>query len=178
MKPAIWRAAIGGAIGCGVVLTLGVAALLAGARVNTTRSIPVGLYWASDEPVSKGRYVMFCPPEITVIKEARERGYIGAGFCPGGYGYMMKRVLASQNDVVGIDANGVRVNGTLLPFSVPIAHDAHGRELTAYHIAALTLNEQQFLLMADDNPLSFDARYFGPVQRSNIGSVIKPVLTW
>ena len=178
MKLVIMRAALGLTVACGAVLTLGAAALLAGARINTTRSIPVGLYWVSDDPVTKGRFVMFCPPEVNIIKQAKARGYIGAGFCPGGYGYMMKRVLASQDDVIRIDAKGVQVNGTLLPFSVPISRDAHGRELTAYSTAATRLSAQQVLLMADDNPLSFDARYFGPVQRSSIRSVITPVLTW
>lgn len=47
-------------IAAGVVIA-GVAALLlaaggyaAGARVNTTKSIPVGLYWTSSAPVEKG----------------------------------------------------------------------------------------------------------------------------
>jgi conjugative transfer signal peptidase TraF len=68
----------------------------AGARINTTRSIPAGLYWASSAPVGKGAYVMFCPPQAAVFADARERGYIGAGVCPGGYGYLMKRILAAN----------------------------------------------------------------------------------
>ncbi len=178
MKPALARVAVSVATGSAVVLLLGAAALLAGARINTTRSIPVGLYWASDDPVSKGSLVMFCPPNVNVIRAARARGYIGAGFCPGGYGYMMKRVLAAENDLVDIDKEGVHVNGTLLPFSVPISHDAHGRILPAYRALASRMNKHQVLLMADANPLSFDGRYFGPVQRSSIRSVITPVLTW
>jgi hypothetical protein len=35
----------------------------AGARINTTKSIPVGLYWTSSAPVEKGAYVLFCPPQ-------------------------------------------------------------------------------------------------------------------
>lgn len=76
-------------IAAGVVIA-GVAALLlaaggyaAGARVNTTKSIPVGLYWTSSAPVEKGAYVLFCPPQLGVFDDAKERGYIGAGFLPG-----------------------------------------------------------------------------------------------
>ena len=78
------------------------AACAAGARINTTKSIPVGLYWTSSAPVEKGAYVLFCPPQAGVFDDAKARGYIGAGFCPGGYGYMMKRVLAAKDDAVTV----------------------------------------------------------------------------
>ena len=41
-----------------------------------------------------------------------------------------------------------------------------------------TLKDNQVLLMSDYNPLSFDGRYFGPINRAQIRSVIRPVLTW
>jgi conjugative transfer signal peptidase TraF len=78
------RLATGTAIAGVSVLALGALACASGARINSTRSIPVGLYWLSSEPVGKGAYVMFCPPPIGVFEEARARGYLGAGFCPGG----------------------------------------------------------------------------------------------
>ena len=68
------------------ILSLGAAGYIAGARINTTQSIPVGLYWTSGLPITKGAYVLFCPPEANVFAVAKARGYIGAGFCPGGYG--------------------------------------------------------------------------------------------
>jgi conjugative transfer signal peptidase TraF len=98
----------------------------AGARINTTRSIPAGLYWASSAPVGKGAYVMFCPPQAAVFADARERGYIGAGVCPGGYGYLMKRILAAKDDTVTVSEEGVRVNDELLPLSAPFRTDAAG----------------------------------------------------
>lgn len=46
-----------------VVGILGIAAsgvmCLVGARVNTSKSIPIGLYWTSSAPVTKGKYVIF-----------------------------------------------------------------------------------------------------------------------
>ena len=85
----------GGAAVVGVAgLMLAAGAWAAGARINTTRSIPVGLYWTSSAAVEKGAYVLFCPPKLGVFDDAKGRGYIGAGFCEGGYGYLMKRVLA------------------------------------------------------------------------------------
>src|ERR1044071_7745029 len=92
-------------------LLLTFAALVWPVRINTTKSIPVGFYWMTSDAVKKGSYVIFCPPETELFDTAKERGYIGAGFCPGGYGYMMKRVAAVTDDEVAIGADGVHVNG-------------------------------------------------------------------
>ncbi|KAI5911938.1 conjugative transfer signal peptidase TraF [Azoarcus sp. PA01] len=153
-------------------------AYAAGARINTTKSIPVGLYWTSRAAVEKGAYVLFCPPQVQVFNEARERGYIGAGFCPGGYGYMMKRVLAAKGDDVAVSNEGVRVNGELLPMSAPRAVDAGGRPLPRFHADRYTLRAAEVLLMSDVSGTSFDGRYFGPINRSQIQTVVSPVITW
>ena len=171
-------------IAAGVVIA-GVAALLlaaggyaAGARVNTTKSIPVGLYWTSSAPVEKGAYVLFCPPQLGVFDDAKERGYIGAGFCQGGYGYMMKRVLAAKDDAVSVADDGVRVNGELLAHSKPIQADKSGRPLPRFQASTYTLGSAELLLMSDVSDTSFDGRYFGPINRSQVQTVIRPVITW
>lgn len=164
------------AIACllGIVAMLG----LAGARVNTSRSIALGLYWTSSRPVQTGEYVLFCPPAIGVIEEARRRGYLAAGFCPGGYGYMMKRILAAGTDVVTVDAGGVRVNGVLLPHSTPLTADLAGRTMPRFRADRHVLGASEVLPMSDVSSTSFDGRYFGPVSRAQIKTVIVPVLTW
>lgn len=159
-------------------LVLGLVAYASGARINNTRSIPVGLYWMTSDPIEKGAYVIFCPPPMGVFDEAKERGYIGAGFCPGGYGYMMKRILAAKDDAVTIDNEGVRVNGELLPLSTPIAADKAGRPLPRYQADSFTLGGSELLLMSDVSAISFDGRYFGPINRLQIKGVIRPVFTW
>lgn len=164
-------------VGSGI-LVLGVVAYAAGARINTSKSIPVGLYWTNNQPVEKGVYVLFCPPQNGVFFDAKERGYIGAGVCPGNLSYMMKRVLAAKNDVVSVADDGVRVNGGLLPFSAPFGKDKSGRLMPHYRAADYSLSEYQVLLMADVSSTSFDGRYFGPIQRSQIKTVIFPVITW
>ncbi|OAI14544.1 conjugal transfer protein TraF [Methylomonas lenta] len=148
-----------------------------GARFNSTRSIPVGLYWETRDPVEKGAYVMFCPPQTEVFDLAKTRGYIGAGYCPGGYGYMMKKILAAKTDVVSVDDDGVRVNDVLLPYSTPFDLDGAGRPMPRFR-ATHELGESEVLLMTDMNKGSFDGRYFGLINRSQITGVIRPVLTW
>ena len=174
MKRATKRAALAVAVIAGIAVACG----FSGARINTTKSIPVGLYWTSSAPIEKGAYVMFCPPRVGVFDDAKERGYIGAGFCPGGYGYMMKRVLAAKDEAVSIDDDGVRVNGSLLPLSVPIRADGAGRALPRYPAKAFTVGSAELLLMSDVSGTSFDGRYFGPINRSQIATVLRPVITW
>jgi conjugative transfer signal peptidase TraF len=157
---------------------LALAAFVWPMRVNTTKSIPVGFYWMTSDPVKKGAYVIFCPPKTELFDTAKERGYIGAGFCPGGYGYMMKRVAAAKGDAVVVAADGVRVNGELLPLSVPRAADNAGRPIPHSETNRYTLGPSELLLMSDVSATSFDGRYFGPIHRKQVQGVIRPILTW
>ncbi len=162
----------------GFCLAVGLAlAHQAGLRLNTTRSIPIGLYRMSNNPIEKGGYVLFCPPERSEFDLAKERGYIWAGFCPGGYGNMMKKVVASDHDVVSVTDEGVTINGTLLPASQPSEGDSMGRPLPRFRVNDHELAASELMLMSDTNSRSFDARYFGPVHRAHIQSLIYPVWT-
>jgi type IV secretory pathway protease TraF len=57
MSRILKRIAAGFAIAGVATLLLAAGGYAAGARVNTTKSIPVGLYWTSSAPVEKGAYV-------------------------------------------------------------------------------------------------------------------------
>ncbi len=178
MKPITRKMVIGPGIVAGVLLIQAVFLYLIGVRINTTPSIPVGLYWRVSQPVDKGAYVMFCPPEVQVFEQARERGYIGAGICPGGYGYMMKKVSGTTNDRIDVGRDGVRVNGRLLNLSVPLRADGSARPMPRFQSDSYVLSEFQLLLMGDISAQSFDGRYYGPVQRRQVKEVIVPVVTW
>lgn len=178
MKTLAQTLTVATAVGGAALIALGALCYGVGARVNTSKSIPLGLYWANDTPVERGSYVLFCPPQVGVIAEARLRGYLTAGFCPGDYGYMMKKVVATKNDVVSITDAGVNVNGTLMPHSVPVKADSAGRALPRFQSASFTIGDSEVFLMSDVSATSFDGRYFGPVNRSQIKTVIVPVFTW
>jgi len=175
VSPHIGRAFAIGGIG---FMVLGLLCYAAGLRVNTTRSIPVGLYWMTGEAVARGQYVLFCPPQTLLFEEAKRRGYIGAGFCPGNYGYMMKRVLAAADDRVVIAGEGVSINGKLLPASEPLKADKAGRAMPHIPSGTYTLAKSELLLMSDGSPTSFDGRYFGAVDASQVKGVIQPLLIW
>ncbi|MDD5494463.1 MAG: conjugative transfer signal peptidase TraF [Dehalococcoidia bacterium] len=159
------------------LLALGMVCHVVGARINTSGSIPIGLYWMTERPLAKGEYVLLCPPPGNVFDEAKRRGYFGAGFCPGDYAYLMKKILAAKKDKVSVSDEGVRVNGELLPFSRPLSADKQGRPLPVLR-GEYQLGDSDVLLMTDVSPLSFDSRYFGLVNRSQIKGVIRPVFTW
>ena len=186
----------GAVAGASIVLGTGLLlAGLSGLRVNTTKSIPVGFYRASAggsvlpftqqetagraaENAKKGDYVIVCPPSSKVFDEALERNYISAGLCPGGYGYMMKKILAAKNDLVEVTEKGVAVNGELLPLSVPLSEDLAGRKMPVFKVDKYKLKHNEVLLMSDVSSTSFDGRYYGLVDRAQIRNVIIPFYTW
>jgi conjugative transfer signal peptidase TraF len=171
------RLTSGTAIVGSVFLAMGMVCYAVGARINTSKSIPVGLYWMTERHIEKGEYVLLCPPPNNVFDEAKKRGYFGAGFCPGDYEYLMKKILAAKKDKVSISDDGVRVNGELLPFSTPLSADKQGRPLPVLR-GEYRLGDSDLLLMTDVSPISFDSRYYGLINRSQIKGVIRPVFTW
>lgn len=178
LKPILRKITVVTAIMGLSVTALGLLFYIAGGRVNTTRSIPIGLYWTSSKPVEKGAYVLLCPPPMEVIAEAKRRGYLATGFCPGKLGNMMKKILAAKDDAVAITDDGVTVNDAMLPLSAPMVMDKFGRPLPRYQHTKFTVSDNEVLVMSDVNGKSFDGRYFGPILRSQIQTVIVPVFTW
>ncbi len=164
------------AMGCLTVFA--VSASLAGIRINTTGSYPRGIYWMTNDPITKGSLVIFCPTDSAVFHMAKERGYINAGFCPGSTGYMIKKILATNHDRVEMTTAGVFVNGRLLPNSKPMDMDLEGQPLSPIRVNITALDEHSVLLMSDYSPKSFDGRYFGLIEESQIIGVVRPILTW
>ena len=79
-------------------------AILAGAsalgvRINTTPSMPVGLWVVSGKSASRGAIVLACltGPAAT---EGKARGYVGPGSCPDHAEPLVKPVAAVAGDVV------------------------------------------------------------------------------
>lgn len=151
----------------------------AGVRINSSRSIPLGVYRADERAlIQRENFVIVCPPATRVFIEARERGYLGPGFCLGNLGYLIKRVAAVPGDRVTVRREGVWVNGQHVPDSAQRSADGQGRQLQQYRAFELVLAPTEYLLMSCSSRTGFDARYFGPVTRAHILSVVRPVITW
>jgi conjugative transfer signal peptidase TraF len=166
------------AIGCVMGLLILWVGLAAGLRINGTASFPVGFYLAIGKSPEKGDLVFVDPPALPLFALAKARGYLGAGFSPAGCSALIKRLAGVAGDRVTIDAAGVEVNGIRLANSVPCSCDGAGRPLQPYMLKDHILGQDEVLLMSEHSPISFDARYFGPLRETTIKSVITPLLTW
>lgn len=146
-------------------------------RINLTDSIPVGLYRITSMENLKNSFVIFCPDERPAFKQALDRGYISSGLCPGGYGYLMKKVVATKGDMVSVTAKGVYVNKTLIPFSKPKLNDENNNTLPQWRVFSYQLEKDEFLTMTNQSEWSFDSRYYGIVHKEQIKGIMKPMWT-
>ena len=87
----------------------------------------------------------------------------------------LKRVVAGPGDQV-CELNGrVTVNGHPLAFAR--SHDGAGRPLVAWS-GCQTLAAAQLFLLNTENGASFDGRYFGPINRTQLVGAATPLWTW
>ena len=160
----------------GTLLLLFGAFITLGGIVYNGPNIPAGLYMKVDKPLAIGRVVVFCPPNRSEFKEARDRAAISAGSCPDNFGTMMLKVAAKRKDSVSINENGVFVNEMLLPQSKPLAQDREGRPMPIAKLDHYELKQNEILLMSDSKDYPFDGRYFGLLDVEQVDSVISRIL--
>lgn len=150
-----------------------------GLRINTTASLPRGLWrvFAAPEAVRVGDVVTFCPPLNAAIDLAQDRGYVAGGACPGAIEPMMKPVVALAGDTVEMSAQGVSVNGTGIARSAPLLYDAAGRPLPQARPGTIAVSQGQVWVVSSHSERSFDSRYFGPISRDHLTAILRPVWT-
>lgn len=173
------RAAVCCSAALAIVSATGTAcAYAAGYRVNTTASMPLGLWRVLPaKTIARGDVVWVCPPENSIFREARRFGFVPAGFCKGDFNPLLKPVAAIAGDEVRVRDNGIYVNGELLPNSAPAVRDAMGRRLPRVPRRDFVVKPGQVWLISTYNPASFDSRYFGPLDTSLIVGHAEPVAT-
>lgn len=164
-----------------IVPATAVAALVAvafwgGFRINLTPSEPLGLWRivALDRPAAPGDLVFICPPQTAAIREARERGYLRSGLCPGGVAPLIKTVVAVAGQYVKIGAE-VTIDGRAPPSSALAERDGKGRPLTPFP-GGVVPHGHVFLHSLFVG--SYDSRYFGPVPASGVLGLAQGVLTY
>lgn len=161
-----------------MLLTIAVVlAAAAGAKINLSESFPLGLYWDTRTVAKKEDLVYFAPPATPVFELAKSRGYIDPNLF-GGYQPMIKRIVAESGDIISVTDQGVIVNGSLIPNTRPLVVDLTGRQLPYYRISNYQLPADEVFLISDLTPISFDARYFGPIKKRRIRCAIQPLWTW
>ncbi|MGN7755738.1 conjugative transfer signal peptidase TraF [Sinorhizobium sp. 22678] len=152
------------------------AAIIGGYRINLTPSEPLGLWRIAvlNRAAKAGDLVFICPPQTPVMREARARGYLRFGTCPGGVAPLIKTVIAVPRQHVEIGA-GVTIDGQAIPFSDVAQRDGKGRPMVPYFGGAVPA---QSVFLHSPYRSSYDSRYFGPLPVSGILGLAQPVLTY
>ncbi|RVL88179.1 conjugative transfer signal peptidase TraF [Sinorhizobium meliloti] len=166
--------------GLGKAATMFLGAILVawfgGYRINLTPSEPLGLWRIVklDRAAEVGDLVFICPPRTAAMQEARHRGYLRSGLCPGGVAPLIKTVIAVAGQRVEVAAN-VRVDGRDVARSKLADRDGEGRPLTPFGGGIVPAGS---LFLHSAFAGSYDSRYFGPVPASGILGLAQEVLTY
>lgn len=132
---------------------------------NHSPSLPVGFYLRSDDPIARGVIVTVRAADIAA-DYARERSFVDDG------DRFIKRVAATSGDTVCANGDAITLNGAV------VAHrqvrDSAGRILPRWD-GCRTLLANEFLLLGDTED-SFDSRYWGVVDGSQIEGVWRSIL--
>jgi len=161
-------------IGCILLLA---ASYAGGIRLNLTKSLPRGIYYSKkisgDLYQHRGKYVSVCVnPRNPVIQKAKEWHVIHAGYCPGHLMPFLKKLVGLPGDTISIDHDGVSINGQRLKNS---RLKSNFFELFIHPGYRRTLQPDEYWVMSNYSPNSLDSRYFGPVNRSAILTISKPL---
>jgi conjugative transfer signal peptidase TraF len=145
-----------------------------GLRINTSPSLPIGLYITTSDPTAN--LVEFCPTEPSAHL-AIIRGYREAGNCPDGAAPLLKPLIAHDGDFVETSSQGISVNGRLIPNTAPASVDSKGRSLAPWPAGGALAKPGTLWVASSYNSRSFDSRYFGPVDQRLIRDRLRPLLT-
>ena len=147
---------------------------LLGLRINTSPSLPMGLYVVTTDRTAN--LVEFCPAEpfatLSLI-----RGYRDPGICRDGGAPLLKPIVATAGDAVELSGRGISVNGLLLPNTAPLSKDTKGRPLTAWPFGRYSVSPGTVWVASSYHSRSFDSRYFGPVYTTAIRQRLKMFFT-
>ncbi len=152
-----------------------VAGWVFGIRFNVTPSLPLGFYITSHSP--HANLVEFCPQgEAAFISLSRR--YRTAGVCPDGGAPLLKPAVAFPGDQVQVNADGIRVNGQLLPNSAGRFRDHLQRPLGPWRYGTYKVEPGTVWVISSFNSYSFDSRYYGAIQEASIRQHLRPLWTF
>jgi conjugative transfer signal peptidase TraF len=171
-----------GLMAWGLAGTLGAVTAAAGAtgyRINTTPSVPVGVWRIGPVgDLTRGAVVVICPPDSGTFRLARSRGYLPRGGCPGSYQPLFKPVAALPGDSVTVTAAGLAINGAPIADSRALSRDGAGRAMPAIAAGRYPVASGTLWLVSPGRSSSFDSRYFGPLSTARLQGIARPVWVW
>lgn len=118
--------------------------------INTTPSLPRGVYVRTDDPPAVGRIVDFRVPKTVRGNRASEIDHI------------IKTVVAGPGDEVDTLDGKMRINGGVINGSMMLPVDSAGRAVPQWHDHR-RLAVGEFFVLSTRISTSLDSRYYGPV---------------
>lgn len=147
-------------------------------RLNTTASMPQGIYRTSEANLERGSQVEICI-DGDFAEFALERGYLRPGRCESGTMPLVKALAGLPGDEINIvhlgDRPGIQVNGILLPKSEIKPFDSQGRPMASRLKPGVIPLGKALVISRHDG--GFDSRYFGLVDLRRLKKV-NPLITF
>jgi conjugative transfer signal peptidase TraF len=141
--------------------------------LNTTKSIPLGLYRLTHKDTDP--LAVFCATGEQ-FAVATARGYLAHSHsCENNFMPMIKPIVARPGDTVTVSQNGISVNGSLLPNSRAEAFDHLHRPLEAWPNGTYHVMQNTVWVVSSYSEHSFDSRYFGPISTRLIQHHAHPI---
>lgn len=169
-----------GVVGAAVALFLGAWFSGGSVAINSTPSMPQGLYLVRGMDVpQRGDVAAVCIPNAEAAKLYRERDYLPASSrCAVGIAPVLKPVVAVPGDDVRLDERGVWVNGRLLENSRVFDTDSQGRPIQHLPLGwHKTMATNEYFMLANRIERSLDSRYYGTVNRPSLVGKAFPIVT-
>jgi conjugative transfer signal peptidase TraF len=136
---------------------------------NASASVPLGLYLMTpDAPIGRHDLVLAWLP-ISARRTAADRGYLPVNVP------IIKPVAAIFGDTVCAIEDGISINEKVI--AKRLAQDRQGRPMPTW-IGCKTLRDNELLLIAAGVTDSFDGRYFGPLEASQVVGTLVPLWTY
>jgi conjugative transfer signal peptidase TraF len=136
---------------------------------NASASVPLGLYLMSpNAPIGRHDLVLAWLPDA-MRQTAAERRYLPADVP------IIKPVAAIFGDIVCAGTDGISINEKVI--AKRLAHDRQGRLMPTW-LGCKTLRDNELLLLAPGVTDSFDGRYFGPLDLSQVVGTVVPLWTF
>jgi conjugative transfer signal peptidase TraF len=145
--------------------------------INTSPSIPLGIY--ALKPISgqlkQNDLIAFCLNKKDQ-DFALSRGYILAGTRCNGSTPLLKSIIAIPGDKVTLTNNEIIVNNKIYNYPTQ-QYDSKHRLLPSWPRGNYQ-NTQGFWVIGTNSNKSWDSRYFGSINRSQIIFLLKPLCLW
>ncbi len=131
---------------------------------NMSPSSPIGLYLLQDRTPKRDDFIAI---RLTrwAARLAETRNYLSKS------ALLIKRVAAVQNDRICRAGDEIFINTKRV--TKALRQDKQGRNMP-FWTGCLTLTAEQFFLLSKRKD-AFDGRYFGPINRSQILRIAKPI---